>query len=89
MEVRISPEQEAFIKQAVANGRYRTAEDAIGDALGKWERDERNRAELLAALDEAESDLESGDYSEHTNATLPQLATELTREVRARREQSS
>lgn len=86
MEVRITPEQAAFIKQAVANGRYRTAEDAIGDALGKWERNERNRADLLAALDEAEADLESGDFSEHTNATLPQLATELKREARTRRE---
>ncbi len=53
------------------------------------ERDERNRAELLAALDETESDLESGEYTEHTNATIPQLATDLKREARTRREQSS
>ncbi len=89
MEVPLTPEQEAFIRQAVASGRYRTAEDAIGDALRKWESEERNRAELLAALDEGEGDLESGHYTDFTETTLPQLADEMKRDARARRGQSS
>ena len=89
MEIPITPEQDAFIRQAVARGRYRTAEDAIGDALRKWERDERNRVELLAALDEGEADLESGHYTDHTDTTLPQLAADLKQDARARRGQSS
>ena len=43
----------AFIRQAVASGRYRTAEDAVREALTRWENSERARTELMAALDEA------------------------------------
>ena len=38
--------------------------------------------ELLAALDEAEADLEVGRYTDYTDATLPRLASELKREAR-------
>ena len=89
MEIPISPEKEAFIKQAVASGRYRTAEDAVGDALERWEREERNRIELLASLDEGEADLEAGQYTDHTNATLSKLAADLKREARGQGESAS
>jgi hypothetical protein len=48
----------------------------------RWEEGERARLELLAALDEAEADLEAGHYSDYTDATLPRLADELKREAR-------
>ena len=85
MDVQFTPDQEAFVRQAIASGRYRTAEDAVRDALARWEADERARVELLAALDEAEADLESGQYSDYTSETLPMLADELKREARALR----
>lgn len=78
------PEQEAFIRQGIASGRYQTAEDAVRDAMARWEQDERARVELLAAFDEAESDLEAGRYADYTNETLPRLADELKREARER-----
>ena len=87
MEVHFTPEQEAFIRKAVAHGRYRTAEDAVRDALTRWENSERTRAELTAALDEAEADLEAGRYTDYTDETLPELAAELKREARALRQQ--
>lgn len=86
MDVRFTPEQEAFIRQAVASGRYRSPEEAVQDALTRWQSSERSRLELLSALDEAERDLEAGCFTDHTNATLPDLAAELKREARAQRE---
>jgi len=45
----------------------------------------RLRIEMLSALDEAESDLKAGRYSDYTDETLPKLAEELKREARADR----
>ncbi|MGD0693838.1 MAG: type II toxin-antitoxin system ParD family antitoxin [Terriglobia bacterium] len=86
MEVQLTPDHEAFISKAIANGRYPSAEDAVRDALARWEEGERARLELLAGLDEAEADLEAGRYTDHTDATLPRLADELKREARERRQ---
>jgi putative addiction module CopG family antidote len=87
MEVRFTPDpdQEAFIRQAIASGRYRTAEDAVRDAMAHWEQDERARVELPAAFDEAESDLQAGRYADYMDETLPGLADELKREAREQR----
>ena len=52
------------------------------DALARWEADERARIDLIAALDEAEADLENGQYGDYTDETLPTLADELKREAR-------
>ena len=82
MEVELTSDQEAFIRKAVASGRYATVEAAVRDAMARWEEGERARLELLAALDEAEADLEAGQYADYTDATLPRLAEELKREAR-------
>jgi putative addiction module CopG family antidote len=82
MEVQLTPDQEAFIRKAVASGRYPSVEDAVRDAMVRWEEGERARPELLAALDEAEADLEAERYTDYTDATLPRLANELKREAR-------
>jgi len=86
MEVQLTPDQEAFIRKAVASGRYRSVEDAVRDAMARWEEGERARLELLAALDEAEADLEAGRHSDYTDATLPGLADDLKREAREMRQ---
>ena len=82
-----TPDQEALIRQAIASGRYHTAEEAVHDAMARWEETERSRMEMLAALDEAESDLEAGRYTDYTDETLPKLADELKHEARAERNQ--
>ena len=82
MEVELTPDQEAFIRKAVASGRYPSVEDAVRDAMARWEEGERARLELLAALDEAEADLEAGRYTDYTDVTLPTLANDLKREAR-------
>ena len=82
MEVQLTPDQEALIRQAVASGRYLSAEAAVRDAMARWEERERARVELLATLDAAEADLDAGRYTDYTDATLPRLGDELKREAR-------
>lgn len=89
MQFEPTPDQQAFIELAVASGRYRNAEDAVRDAMTRWEADERTRMELMAALEQAEADLEQGAYTEYGAESLPQLADELKQEARAGRRTNS
>ena len=45
--------------------------------------------ELLAAFEEAEADLEVGQYADYTEAMLPQLARELRWDVRLGRDRQA
>src|ERR1035437_9608461 len=83
MRVHLTPERPALVQAAVPDGRYSSAGDAIRDAPAHREADERARAELMAALDEAEADLESRRFSVPTELTRSQLARELKKEGRA------
>jgi putative addiction module CopG family antidote len=51
MEVRLTPDQEAFVRQAIESGRLHRPEEAVAEALSLWEERERTRAEILAAVD--------------------------------------
>ncbi|MGH9430532.1 MAG: ribbon-helix-helix domain-containing protein [Terriglobia bacterium] len=82
MEVQLTPDQEALIREAVDSGRYANVEDAVRHAMSRWEESERARLELLAVLDEAEADLQGGRYIDYSDAALPRLADELKREGR-------
>lgn len=86
MEVELTPDQEGFIKRAIESGRLKSREDAVREALVLWEERERSRTELLAALDEAEADLQAGRYEDFTRETLPVLADEMKREARLQRD---
>ena len=57
MEIRPTPDQEAFIRQAIDAGRIARPEDAATQAMALWEERERRRAEILARVDEAEAAL--------------------------------
>src|SRR5262245_18632296 len=81
MEVQLTPDQKAFVRQAIASGRLEREEDAVKEALSLWEQRERARSELLMTLDEAECDLGAGLYAEYSDESLPQLAAELKREA--------
>lgn len=83
MEVHLTVGQEAFVRQAVASGRFQREEDAFQEAFALWEQRERNRMEIQAALDEAEGDLEAGRFTDYAEASLSQMSEELKREARA------
>ena len=88
MDVQLTPDQKALVRQAIESGRLTQEEDAVREALALWEERERCRMELLASLDEAEADMAAGRFTTWTDETLPQLAEELKREARALRSQS-
>ena len=82
MEVKLTPSQEAFIQRAIEQGRYRSAEEAVRDAMARWEERERQRIDLTTDIARGETELKSGWYSDYTDDTLPMLAEELKREAR-------
>jgi putative addiction module CopG family antidote len=84
MEVQLTPDQEAFIRQAIESGRLRREEDAVKEALSLWEERERTRAEILAAVDEAEASLARGEGRLITQESTRELAAEVKRRGRAR-----
>jgi putative addiction module CopG family antidote len=86
MEVRLTPDQEAFVRQGIEAGRYQSQDDAIAEALALGEERERNRAEILAAVDAAEASLARSEGRAYTEETLHKLAEGVKRRGRARLE---
>ena len=84
MEAQLTPDQEAFVRQAIESGRLRREEDAVKEALSLWEERERTRAEILAAVDEAEASLARGKGRIITQESMHELAEEVKRRGRAR-----
>jgi putative addiction module CopG family antidote len=84
MEVQLTPDQKAFVRQAIDSGRIRREEDAVKEALCLWEERERARADVLAAVDEAETSLARGEGRVITQESMRELAEEVKRRGRAR-----
>jgi putative addiction module CopG family antidote len=84
MEIHFTPDQEAFIRQAIASGRLNREEDAVQEALNLWEERERTRAEILAAVDEAEHSLAQRDGRTITEQSMRDLAEEVKQRGRVR-----
>jgi len=61
MEVQLTDDQAAFVRQAIEDGRLERAEEAMKEALLLWENKERRRAEILAALDQSEASFARGE----------------------------
>jgi Arc/MetJ-type ribon-helix-helix transcriptional regulator len=81
MDVRLTPDQEAFVRQGIESGRFDRAEDAVAEALSLWEERERTRAEILCAVDSAETALARG---EGRVIVTEQDARNLANEVKKR-----
>jgi len=80
MEVHLSPDQEAFIRQAIESGRLQREEQAVHEAMLLWEERERRRLEILAAVDEAEASLARGEgYTITSEAELQEFADDIKR----------
>jgi putative addiction module CopG family antidote len=84
MNVDLTPDQRAFIRRAIDEGRLEDEEEAIRQALALWEERERRRAEILAKLDEAEASLARGEGRPITEESMKALAEEVKRRGRAR-----
>jgi len=87
MEVHLTPDQEAFVRQGIASGRYRNESDAVAEALHLWEERERRRAEILASVEAAEASLARGEGRVFkTEESLRDFAEEIKRRGVARLE---
>jgi putative addiction module CopG family antidote len=84
MEVRLTPDQEAFIRRAIEAGRFGRAEDAVSEALSLWEERERKRSEFLATLDDAKASIARGEGRVITQESMRDLAAEVKDRGRAR-----
>jgi len=84
MEVQLTSDQKAFVRQAIESGRLQREEDAVKEALSLWEERERARAEILAAVDEAEDSLACGEGRAITQQSMRELAEEVKHRGRAR-----
>ena len=84
MTIELTPAQEAFIRQAVAGGRFERVEDAVAEALLLFEEHERRRSEFLASLDEAQESLDRGEGIVIAPESMRALAEDVKRRGRAR-----
>jgi putative addiction module CopG family antidote len=91
MDLQLTPDQKAFIRQAIDTGRFHEEEDAVREALSLWEERERKRAEFLATLDDAKASLARGEGHVITQDSMRQLAQGVKERGRVRfaREQSN
>jgi putative addiction module CopG family antidote len=69
----ISPENERFIEQEIAAGRFRDRSDAIDAGIALL----RRRKELLDRVDEGRRQLDSGESHEYDDAALAYRFDEL------------
>ena len=81
MKVEFTPDQKAFIRQAIESGRLQREEDAVKEALSLWEERERRRLEILVAVDQAEMSLARG---EGRRVTTLEEARQLAGDVKRR-----
>ena len=70
MQVEFTPEQNSFIELGIQEGRFRSREEAIRQAMALWEKRERARIELLSSLDLAEKSLDAGEGEQYTLENL-------------------
>jgi putative addiction module CopG family antidote len=84
MDVDLTADQKAFIREAIESGRFQSVEDAVREALSLWEERERRRAEILATVDTAEAALARGEGCAVTQQSMRELADEVKRRGRPR-----
>jgi len=79
MQIDLTPEQQAFVRQAVASGRFERPEDAAQATLTLWIERERRRSEILAAVDVAKASIDRGEGTDITQASIRALADDIRR----------
>jgi hypothetical protein len=86
MEVRgeLSPDQEAFVRQAIQSGRLHDEREAVEEAFCLWEERERRRQELLASVSSARAAHALGDGRPLTEASMRELTDQVKARGRAR-----
>jgi Arc/MetJ-type ribon-helix-helix transcriptional regulator len=81
MELHLTPDQQAMIREGIESGRLQRAEDAFEQAMSLWEERERRRAEIMLAVNASEASLASG---KGRIISSREQATELAEAIRRR-----
>jgi putative addiction module CopG family antidote len=84
MNVELTPDQRAFVRQAIESGRFQREEEAVQQALALWEERERSRTEILAAVDDAEASLARGAGRALTESSVRALVEDVKQRGRTR-----
>jgi Arc/MetJ-type ribon-helix-helix transcriptional regulator len=84
MDVQFTTDQQAFVREAIKNGRLRNEQDAVQEALALWEERERRRVAFLATLDDARASLARGEGRAITRESMRELAAGVRERGRAR-----
>lgn len=85
MNVQLTPDQKACVREAIESGRLLREEDAVKEALSMWAERERSRLEILIAVGKAEASLARGEgRSVTTLAEARRLAEDVKRRGLAR-----
>jgi putative addiction module CopG family antidote len=84
MEVQLTSDQKAFARRAVENGRFKSEEDVVREALALWQERERERIQFLAMLDYARASLARGEGRVVTQESMRELDAEVKERGRAR-----
>jgi hypothetical protein len=71
MKIESTPDQQAFVRDAVASGRIRSDDDAVPEALSLREHRERAHAEILATFTNAECSTLAGRWTLHSVRRAP------------------
>jgi Arc/MetJ-type ribon-helix-helix transcriptional regulator len=85
MKVEFTPDQEAFVRQAIQAGRLDWEEDAVQEALALWKERERARTVILAAMDTVETSLAAGQGRRITRRSMEKLGAGVKKRGRDRR----
>jgi putative addiction module CopG family antidote len=83
MQIDLTSEQQDFVRKAIESGRFERAEDAVQAALTLWVERERRRAEILAAVDAAQTSIGRGEGIEIARESMRTLADEIKQRGRS------
>lgn len=84
MEVSLTPDQKAFVRQAIDSGRLHDEQEAVQEALALWEERERLRAEITVSVESARAAHARGEGRPITAEAMRQLTDEVKARGRQR-----
>lgn len=87
MQIELTPEQDDVVRHAIASGRIARPEEAVAQAMAFWVEREREMADLVASLDEADaSDARGESISIENDEELDRVFDEIKTSYRAETE---
>jgi Arc/MetJ-type ribon-helix-helix transcriptional regulator len=77
VEVHLSADQQAFVRQAIADGRLHDEQEAVLEALALWEERERRRLEIIASVESARAQYARGEGRTISAESVRELADDV------------